>query len=234
MNNAKENTVIVTKSFFKSLLSSFPVGSTAVEIYNELQSRQVERKIKRLEEFYSSLDVKITSVEDRVNKELLSKEDFQDVFEEATRYVILERQEKKRQYFKNILVNSIMSQDCDYDKTERYFRLLDNLTEIEINILGILDNPERYNKRHGMIIKDPVHNAYQTVLNHVSAEGVLTQLLGLKVHEVSEAATILFSNGLVVENFLNRTIETNGNSIRVLEHLLTVRGRDFVNFLKDS
>ena len=234
MNNAKENTFIVTKSFFKSLLSSFPVGSTAVEIYNEFQSRQVERKIKRLEEFYSSLDAKITSVEDRVNKEFLSKEDFQDVFEEATRYVVRERKEEKRNYFKNILVNSILSKVSDYDKTERYFRLLDNLTELELTILAVLDNPDLYNMRNGMIIKDPVHNAYQTIWNHASAEGVLTQLLGIKVQDVAEAATVLFSNGLVVENFLNRKIETNGNSIRVLENLLTARGRDFVNFLKDS
>lgn len=234
MNKTKENTVIITKSFFKSLLSSFPVGSTAVEIYNELQSRQVERKIKRLEEFYSSLDAKITSVEDRVNKEFLSKEDFQDVFEEATRYVVLERKEEKRNYFKNIMVNSILSKECDYDKTERYFRLLDNLTEVELTILAVLDNPDQYNKRHGMLIKDPVYNAYQTVWNRASAEGVLTRLLGLKAQDVAEAATILFSNGLVVENFLNRTIETNGNSIRVLENLLTARGRNFVNFLKDS
>lgn len=232
MNNAKENTVVVTKSFFKSLLSSFPVGSTAVEIYNELQSRQVERKIQRLEEFYSSLDAKITSVENKVNKEFLSKEDFQDVFEEATRYVVLERKEEKRNLFRNILVNSILSKACDYDITERYFRLLDNLTEVELTILAVLDNPDLYNKRHGMIIKDPVHNAYQTIWNHASAEGVLTQLLGLNIHDLDEAATILFSNGLVVDNFLNKSLRTNSNPIHVLDNLLTTRGRDFVKYLK--
>ena len=219
--------------FIKDLVRLLPLGNTAVEIYDELQSKQIERKIQRLEEFYTNLANSVNAVSDKVNQEFVKKDDFLDIFEEATKYVVNERNEEKRLFFKNILVNSIASSDCDYDKTERYFRLLDNLTEIEINILAILDNPERYNKRHGMKIKDPIHNPYQTVWNRVSAEGVLCQLLGLKIHEVSEAATVLFSNGLVVENFLSRKLETNSNTVHVLDNLLTVRGRDFVRFLKE-
>lgn len=51
MNRAQENTEIVVKGFFKSLLGSFPVGNVAVAILDELQSKQVQRKKRGLKSF---------------------------------------------------------------------------------------------------------------------------------------------------------------------------------------
>ena len=126
----------------------------------------------------------------------------------------------------------MISTECDYDKTERYFRLLDNLGNLELEVLAVLDNPEKYNENHGMIIEVPFRSAHQTVTKEVSAIGVLTKLLSLKVDQAEEAFTILFSNGLVKENSINHRLNTNGNIIHVLSDLLTPRGRDFVIFLK--
>lgn len=234
MNNAKDNAGLIVKGVLKSVLGSFPVGATAVEVYNELQSKRVQRKIERLEEFYKSLDDRVSAVEDQINNDFVSKEDFQDVFEEATRYVVLERQSKKREYFKNILANSITAKECDYDKTERYFRLLDNLSELELNILAVLENPEEYNKKHGKIIQDPYNSFYQHTWDEYRADSVLTQLLNIKIDDAQGAVTVLFSNGLIVENLLSRRMESNMNPVHVLDNLLTPRGRDFVKFLKDS
>ncbi len=232
MNNAKENAGLIGKGVLMSILGSFPVGATAKEIYKEMQNRQVKRKIERLEEFYHTLDEKISAVESKVNDEFVSKEDFQDVFEEATRYVVLERQKKKRELFKNILANSIIAKDCDYDKTEKYFRILDNLTDLELKVLAVLDNPTRFNEDNGKIIEDPINNAWQSSWERVSAGGVLTRLLKIKDFEATEAVTVLVSNGLVVSNFMERSLETNSNTVHVLDNLLTIRGRDFVKFLK--
>ena len=120
-----------------------------------------------------------------------------------------------------------------YDRVVEYFRLLDNLMETEIRILAVLDNPKQYNITHGMPVKDPINNAYQTSWNRVTGSGVLTQVLGKKIHEVEDAITVLFSNGLIMSNVLERQLETNANGIHVLENLLTERGKDFVKFLKD-
>ena len=232
MNKGKENAGIIAKGFLKSILASFPVGATAVEVYNELHAKQVKRKIERLEEFYNSLDERISKVEDQVNNEFVSKEDFQDVFEEATRYVVLERQSKKRKLFKNILANSIIANECDYDKTERYFRLLDNLSDMELTVLAVLENPEEYNRTHGMVIKDPVDNYYQSGWGTYRADGILTQLLSIKIDDAIETVSILFSNGLIEDKLLEKKIETNMNPIHVLDNLLTRKGRDFVKFMK--
>ena len=232
MNNAKDIAEASVKAILKELVKVLPLGGAALAIFDELNAKQIERKTNRLKEFYNNLYEAVDAVKEMINQEYIRKDDFLDVFEEATRYVVTERQEEKRIYFKNILVNSITSTDCDYDKTERYFRLLDNLTEIELRILAVLDNPARYNEMHGMPVKDPIHNAYQYSTQHVSGSGILTQVLGLKLHDVEDAVTILFSNGLIVSNVLQRQLETNANGIHVLDNLLTSRGKDFVKFVK--
>ena len=103
MNNAKEIAEAGVNAVAKNLISVLPLGGTAVAIYNELQSKQIERKIKRLEEFYTNLSATVNAVKDKVNKEYVNKVDFLDVFEETTKYVVMERQEEKRQYFKKIV-----------------------------------------------------------------------------------------------------------------------------------
>lgn len=55
MNNAKDIAEATGKAFIKELTSYLPLGKTAVSIYEEFQSKQIERKIKRLEEFCSNL-----------------------------------------------------------------------------------------------------------------------------------------------------------------------------------
>ena len=232
MNNAKEIVEASGKAIIKNLARCLPLGSTALDIYDELQSKQVGRKIQRLEELCTNLFQIVNVIKDKINPEFINKEDFLDVFEETTKYVVSERQEQKRHFFQNILVNSMISSECDYDKTERYFRLLDNLGMLELNILAVLDNPEKYNKEHGMIIGDASNSVHMTVWKEVNAMGVLTKLLNLKIHQVEEAITVLFSNGLVIENSMSKRLHTNGNTIHVLDNLLTTRGKDFVKFLK--
>ncbi len=107
MNNAKDIVEASGKAFIKELTRLLPLGSTAVAVYDELQSKQIERKIQRLEEFYANLATTMKDHTEKINQEYVNKDDFLDVFEKATRYVVSERQEEKRQYFKNILVNSI-------------------------------------------------------------------------------------------------------------------------------
>ena len=233
MNNAKDIVEASGSVFIKALVSCLPLESTAVAIYEELQSKQIERKIHRFEEFCQNLVTTVNTVEEKINSEYVKKDDFLDVFERATQYVISERQERKRILFKNILANSIVSSVCDYDKTERYFRLLDNLSEIELKVLAVLDNPVEYNRSHGMIIPDSIQDPHQTGLELLTASGVLTQLLSIHVDEASAAVTVLFSNGLIIERFLGNPLHYNGNPVRVLNNLLTERGKDFVNFLKE-
>lgn len=66
-----------------------------------------------------------------------------------------------------------------------------------------------YNKAHDMIVKDPFHSADHTSWNTATGCGILTQLLGLKIHDVEDAVTVLFSNGLIVANDLEKRLGSN-------------------------
>lgn len=232
MNQAKDNFYALGKAAIETIGGIIPIVGFVDSFYDNLNHIQAERKRKRISDFVIQLSEDLKELKDSIQEDYVSNDEFLDVFEKASRYIANERTEQKRTFFKNILCKSMISKDCDYDKTERYFRLLDNLSDIELSILAVLNNPEEYNKKHGMIINDPNNSIYQYTLNGVDTGGVLTQLLGLRIEDVSEAITGLFSNGLIVENFLRRTIQTNGNTIHVLDNLLTRKGRDFVRFLR--
>lgn len=83
-----------------------------------------------------------------------------------------------------------------------------------------------------MIIPNPVNNRYQSSWTEVTASGVLTQLLEMKIHEAQESVAILFSYGLIVDNLLSKRLQTNGNTIHVLDNLLSTSGKQFVKILK--
>lgn len=229
MNNALEIVEAGSKTIVKQLVSYLPLGSVAIGILEELQSKQIERKIQRLEGLYEDLVKSIDSVKSEINEEYVSKDDFLDVFEEVTQYVVQERLDYKRHLFNNIFANSIVSPVCDYDRTERFFRILDNLTEVELQILAILDNPVLYNQKHGMLIDDLTTSDWM----QVSAKEVLCKLTHLKDYDATESMTVLFSHGLVIEKALDKQLATNGSILNVLEDLLTKRGKEFVCFIRD-
>jgi len=232
MNQTKDIFNALGKAAIETIGGIIPIVGFVDSFYDNLNYIQAERKQKRVTDFVIQLSEDLKELKDSIQEDYVSNDEFLDVFEKASRYIANERTEQKRTFFKNILCKSMISKDCDYDKTERYFRLLDNLSDIELSILAVLENPEEYNKKHGMIIIDPVNSYYQTIWNQADTGGLLTKLLGLKIDDVSEAITVLFSNGLLIENVLQKAIRTNGNTIHVLDNLLTRKGRDFVRFLR--
>lgn len=72
----EDNVMPAFKGITKSVISSIPiVGSAAVEVWNEVESKQVERKIQRLEEFYTGLYHELGKLKDQINEECIKNED---------------------------------------------------------------------------------------------------------------------------------------------------------------
>lgn len=234
MNNSKEIALSSLKAFIDTLGGCIPILGFAKNVYENLTQIQAERKQQRLYDFISGLSASVSLLESRLNKDYVSNEDFIDVFEKASRYIANERCDEKRTCFKNILINSMINPQSDYDKTERFFRILDNISLDEIKILGILVNPMKYNKENGMIIKEPFHNQYQTTFANVTGGGILTTLLKKNDYEVRESVNYLFYNGLVEINLMDKGLHTNENPIHVLDNLLTIRGKEFIKFILEE
>lgn len=231
MNNAKDNLVALSKAAIDTIGNMVPIIGFTKSFYENVNSIQAERKQDRVNEFVISLAKDLNDLKNEVQAEYVSQEDFLDVFEKVSRYIANERREEKRVFFKNIMYHSLTTVGCDYDKTEKYCRLLENLDPLDLEILAILNNPDQYNKNRGMIIPDPINNAYMSSWTETTGGAVLTDLLNRKDAEIRESVTYLFYNGLVLENIMDRRLQTNGNTIHVLNNLLTIKGRGFVKFL---
>lgn len=227
----EENLPSVGKGIAKGLVSVIPVlGNTAVAIYDELASKQIERKLKRLVELYNSLKEDLSKCQDQINDDCIHQEDFLDIFEQTTNQFINERNGQKRRLLKNILEHTITDKDFNFDVTEKFMRILGQLDSLEIEILAVLYKPSEYNIQHGKIIGDPINNEFQTSWGEYSAGGVLTRLLNKKDYEIRSAVSYLYINGLLETDLMEKKIHTNANPIHVLDNTLSILGRQFVAY----
>lgn len=228
----EDNVMPAFKGITKSVISSIPiVGSAAVEVWNEVESKQVERKIQRLEEFYTGLYHELGKLKDQINEECVKNEDILDIFEQTSRQVISERNKDKRLMFKNIFEHTITDSRSDFDETEQFLRILYELSQFQLEILAILYSPSRYNKQHGYIIPNPINNQYQSSWGQYSAREILSRLFPNKKDEIRPAIAYLYYNGLVEEKLMDRTLQTNDNPIHILDNSLTTFGKRFVHYV---
>lgn len=232
-----EKTKAIGKGLAKGLVSTIPyVGDTAIAVYDEIASLQATRKIQRLEEMYTALSTEIATMKDSINNNYINKLDFLDIFEKASHYIVNERCDEKRGMFRNILINSIISPNCTYDKTEKYMRILEKLDFIELKILAILNNPIQYNNTVGNPIKDPNRReagviSYSTSWGPYKAMDILKRLLAEKVDDVEDAIPQLEQERLIYNRFHEFQLKTNGHPIETINDKLTEKGKDFVAFI---
>lgn len=221
----------------KGIVAMIPVlGGTITSVWSDIEAIQAKRKSERLEEFYIALKEEVEEMKGQINISYVSQPDFLDIFELTAKYIVNERNEEKRILFKNILVNSITLKNCNYDKTEKYLRTLEQMNSFELLLLRILNNPKAYNEQRGEIIKNPNErnsNAIYQVHYTLVAEfkKIMSDLTNVSQDDISEAMYFLESNRLVKEKASEYKLQTNGNPIHVLDDKLTSKGKDFISFI---
>jgi hypothetical protein len=221
----------------KGIAAIIPVlGGTITSIWSDIEALQAKRKHERLEEFYVTLREDVESIKEQINVSFIKQPDFLDIFELTARYIVNERNEEKRILFKNILLNSVTSQECSYDKTEKYLRILDQMSNLEILLLRVLQNPTRYNENQGNVVKNPndgqSNNVYKIQYTLVAEfKQILHELVKAPLDDIAEAMYFLESNRLAIEKASDSKLQTNGNPIHVLDDKLTSKGKNFISFI---
>lgn len=233
MRNTKDLLEASSKAVLVQIGNCIPIVGFAQDVYAQLEQIQAKRKVERISKFLEGVQLSISKMQDKLNEEYINKEDFTDIFEKTSRHIANERSENKRDFFKNILLNSMINKNSNYDKTERFFRILDLLGTEDMIILSILRAPSEYNRENGMIIKDQTNNSYQWSQRKVYAIEILCQLLQKEDDEVSESINMLYYNGLIKDRFLEKSLITNGNPIHVLDDSLTRMGIEFISYIEN-
>lgn len=236
MYQEKENILPAMKAIAKSIAANLPVLNFAINFYEEKKAQAAQRKVLRLEEFYRTLSERVVDIKEEVNTEYVSKEDFADIFEQTATHIMNERIEEKRRCFQNVFVNSMVASFCSYDKTEKYMRLLVDMSWLELKVLSVLNNPANYNEKVGNIIRDPNEGNHFmgfgiSSYNHID---LLVKLLNESQEEIKDALYYLQSNRLIVEQSNAIRSQMNGHPIHILDSMLTPKGEDFANYVLNT
>ena len=151
MNHDKEAIKTISDSVGKQLLNLNPITGFIVSYVETVKERQAERKLTRCLEMLESLQKDLDESQKSINEKYVKNDDFLDIFEQTVNQVANERNDDKRMYFKNILLNSIFKDTVDYDITEKYMNSLSRLEKDDLTILKVLYQPELANKAKGYV-----------------------------------------------------------------------------------
>lgn len=236
MYQEKENILPAMKAIAKTASSYLPIINCAINFYEEKKSQVAQRKLMRLGDFCQSFLESLNRLESEINEDFIRKEEFEDIFEQTANNIMNEFREEKRRCFQNILTNSITASSCSYDKTEKYLCILDNMGWLELQVMGVLNNPSKYNEERGYIIKDSNdrNNYIGFSLSGQNGIDILVQLLEEEKEEIIDALYYLENNRLIIEQSNAIYTQSPGNPIHILDNMLTPKGKDFICFIRQE
>lgn len=218
----------------KTVVSFIPyLGNAISTIWNEFESAQLQRKVERFEELVKTLSNDLTRLETRVNQEYINKPDCADLLEKTVHNIVIERLEEKRLAYKNILINSIVDKNCDFDRTEKYISLLSQMTKIDILLLSTFQNPELTNKQNGYPVKNhseiKMGNVTHTYQRDYNIYDIIYELWRFNKEDIADSIAFLYQNRLINKD--NFVLSTNGHPIHTLDNMLTNKGKEFIRFI---
>lgn len=159
---------------------------------------QSQRKEKNINEFLSSLTIKLQEHEAKLSElshGYILNDDFLDIFENTIRKVIYERQRDKRIAYSNIIANSIVN-ELGYDETELFQRLINVLTPLHKQVLRAFSSHKKQ--------EDENHTAFcNKVMDSISSFADFTDYL------LEEIVGDLETRNLI-HNFLGTLAVANG------------------------
>lgn len=207
----------------KALAASIPgLGGVLSSLMGDLQSL---RKEKRFLEFLEGMKKNLEGMEEYVNQSFIREEDFLDIFEETSKKIVDTRQEEKREAFKNILANSLLSDNISYDKVEEFIRLIDRLRVEHISILRILKDPFSYDRQTGSRVGEggglisSISQIMQTLLPDWQEADIIEVLSTLENERLAQH---------MVNSFKGQIVDQGINHLR---NKLTDKGYKFCSFI---
>lgn len=218
----------------KTIVSRIPIiGNVLLNIRDEFANSRLLRKMERFEELLSGINDSLSQLEDKVNQDYISKTDCADILERTIQAVVIERLKEKRVAYKNLLVNSIVAPNANFDRTEKYLQLLSQMTKIDILLLHTLHNPKKINSQKGNPIKDPFTDEegkkYTSFQREYKVQDLLHNLWKFDKEDITDSMAFLFQHRLIKDE--NHIEISNGHPIETLENRLTEKGKEFVKFI---
>ncbi|MBI1925731.1 hypothetical protein HYR99_15940 [Candidatus Poribacteria bacterium] len=138
LENFKDYEVRGTFSAFKAICASIPGLATIADLIDNHLNLATERSIKK---FIVFLATRLHQLGDRIDKELISKDEFADLFKSCFLATVRTTQEEKIKGASSILANSLLrekdSEKLSYTELDHFAHSLESLSSGAIELLGI-------------------------------------------------------------------------------------------------
>ncbi len=165
----------IVKAVGKAGLNLIPgVGGSIASI---LEDYFTARKEERFEEFINGFLGDIERKNEVLIKEYVENIEFLDIFENILADVMKTRNSEKREFLKNLLVNSCITEGTSYDRTEEFQHLIDVVSITSIYVLKAfydLQNIPMDNK------KEHIYMIFNRIISNtqIEDENILLDYIG--------------------------------------------------------
>ena len=112
----------------------------------------LKRQNRRLNQFLYTLAEDLRSLESRINKDFLSKEDFQDLAEDLFTKAAETRQQEKLDAFRAIFLNTVLSDSPKYDEAVEIADLVNGWQSRHIVLMRVLADPEEADRQKNNVV----------------------------------------------------------------------------------
>jgi len=205
-----------------TVLSELPGGGILAGVANEIIAK---RQSRRLNSFLYKLIEKYEEVSEKINRDFVSKEEYQDLTEDILSKAAETKQKEKLEALKAIFLNTILSDKPDYNEAIEITALIDRWQPRHLILLKILSNPIEADEQMGRI----VGNGSRLT---TSISDILKKLLPKwDENEIERTWHDLYNTGINNNDITRTTLTDRG--IHHLENRLTEYGTKVAKYLKE-
>jgi hypothetical protein len=198
------------------------VGSVMSDIANEVIAK---RQNRRLNNFLISLAEKLKGVSAKINRDFISKEEFQDLTEDIFSKAAKTKQKEKLEALKAIFLNTVLADKPNYNEAVEMTVLVERWQPRHIILLKILSNPIEANEQMGRVVGNgsrlptSISDILKLLLprwDEEQIERTWQELYDVRIHNTEGVRTTITDRG-----------------IHQLENRLTDYGIKVVRYLKE-
>jgi hypothetical protein len=181
------------------------------------------RKNRRLNQFLLDLSEDLKSLEDKINRDLVRTEDFEDLCEDIFSRASENRQQEKLDSFRNLFVNTMIADNPDYNEAAEIAQLIDSWQPRHIILLRIMGAPLDFDNAMGNPVGEGggIYTSINQILQKLFPEWnpdqidrTWKELNDARVHKTPDTRTMISDHG-----------------IHQLENRLTEYGKKVVDYI---
>lgn len=157
-NDLKSNTTDHVVSVAKIALAAVPaIGSPLAEIIGTIIPNQ---RIDRVAKFATTLEARLSTVEQRLFQERIHDPDFGELVEDSIRQAASSLSDERRQYLASIVVTTLSREKLELVDSRHLLRILQQINDVEVIVLRsylvrTIGSDNEFRERHSEIL-DPV------------------------------------------------------------------------------